>query len=81
MMVDSLNDNHPRVQGAALIAMRVLLVDLKPDLESQYHEQIFPALLQQAGDTYNHPRIQACSCYQVLSAYVFACSGTFVYWN
>ncbi|KAF3339955.1 putative Importin beta-3 [Carex littledalei] len=46
MMVASFKDKHPRVKWAALIAMRELLVDLKPDLEDQYHETIFPALLQ-----------------------------------
>ncbi|KAF3339952.1 importin-5 [Carex littledalei] len=46
MMVASFKDKHPRVKWAALIAMRELLVDLKPDLEDQYHEAIFPALLQ-----------------------------------
>ncbi|KAF3337785.1 Importin-5 [Carex littledalei] len=55
MMVESFKDTHPRVQGAALIAMRELLVDLKPDLEAQYHDRIFPALLQ-AINTFNGPR-------------------------
>ncbi|XP_078173023.1 uncharacterized protein LOC144566859 [Carex rostrata] len=61
MMVESFNDKHQRVKGAVLIAMRELLVDLKPDLEAQYHERIFPALLQQAKNTLSGPHIQECT--------------------
>ncbi|XP_078151350.1 uncharacterized protein LOC144546689 [Carex rostrata] len=60
VMVASFKDKHPRVKWAALIAMRELLVDLKPDLEDQYHETIFPALLQ-AMKTFDHPHFQECT--------------------
>ncbi|KAF3332003.1 importin-5-like protein [Carex littledalei] len=52
-MVQLLNDNHPRVKWAALIAMHVLLVDLKPNLEAQYRGRIFPILILQAVNTFN----------------------------
>ena len=53
MLVQLLYDNHPRVKWAALIAMHVVLVDLKPDLEAQYRGRIFPILILQAINTFN----------------------------
>ncbi|XP_078182025.1 uncharacterized protein LOC144575680 isoform X1 [Carex rostrata] len=53
MVVQLLYDNHPRVKWAALIAMHVILVDLKPDLEAQYRGRIFPILILQAINTFN----------------------------
>lgn len=54
------DDVHPRVQCAALGAMCVLFIGLKPDLAARYHDMIFPALLQ-ATNVFNCPHVQACS--------------------
>ncbi|XP_078151600.1 uncharacterized protein LOC144546886 isoform X2 [Carex rostrata] len=61
MIVALFNDKHPRVKWAALTAMRELLVHLKPNLEDQYHETIFPALLQ--AMRFDCPHIQECTAW------------------
>ncbi|XP_078151351.1 uncharacterized protein LOC144546690 [Carex rostrata] len=68
MMVASFKDKHPRVMRAARFAMCELLVDLKPDLEDQYHEKIFPALLQ--AMRFDCPHIQECTTW---AAWNFMC--------
>ncbi|KAJ4762740.1 ARM repeat superfamily protein [Rhynchospora pubera] len=56
-MVNSFNDIHLRVRGAALNVTCELLVVPETHVASKYHDRIFPALLH-SMNTYDCPRVQ-----------------------
>ncbi|QHN86675.1 importin subunit beta-3-like [Arachis ipaensis] len=43
MVLNSFNDQHPRVRWAAINAIGQLSIDLGPDLQIQYHQGVLPA--------------------------------------
>ncbi|KAF3788611.1 Importin-5 [Nymphaea thermarum] len=50
-------DRHPRVRWAAINAIGQLSTDLGPDLQTQYHQRVLPALAS-AMDDFQNPRVQ-----------------------
>ena len=57
MVLNSFQDSHPRVRWAAINAIGQLSTDLGPDLQTQYHHRVLPALAS-AMDDFQNPRVQ-----------------------
>lgn len=57
MMLKSFQDAHPRVRWAAINAIGQLSTDLGPELQTQYHQSVLPALAGAMGD-FQNPRVQ-----------------------
>ncbi|XP_073272643.1 uncharacterized protein [Primulina huaijiensis] len=66
MVLNSLQNPHPRVRWAAINAIGQLSTDLGPDLQVQYHQRVLPALVV-AMDDFQNPRVQAHSASAVLN--------------
>ncbi|RYQ86900.1 hypothetical protein Ahy_B10g106510 isoform B [Arachis hypogaea] len=66
MVLNSFNDQHPRVRWAAINAIGQLSTDLGPDLQIQYHQGVLPALAA-AMDDFPNPRVQAHAASAVLN--------------
>ncbi|KAE8684056.1 ARM repeat superfamily protein isoform 2 [Hibiscus syriacus] len=66
MVLNSFQDAHPRVRWAAINAIGQLSTDLGPELQTQYHHRVLPAL---AGvmDDFQNPRVQAHAASAVLN--------------
>ncbi|KAH9617550.1 hypothetical protein KSS87_021809 [Heliosperma pusillum] len=60
MVLNSFKDPHPRVRWAAINAIGQLSTDLGPDLQTQYHHLVVPALAS-AMDDFPNPRAHAAS--------------------
>ena len=58
MVFNSFQDPHPRARWAAINAIGQLSTDLGPDLQTQYHHRVLPALAL-AMDDFQNPRVQA----------------------
>ncbi|MBA0832834.1 hypothetical protein Goarm_017195, partial [Gossypium armourianum] len=57
MVLNSFHDAHPRVRWAAINAIGQLSTDLGPELQTQYHQRVLPALAG-AMDDFQNPRVQ-----------------------
>ena len=57
MVLNSFQDPHARVRWAAISAIGQLSTDFGPDLQSQYHYLVLPALVS-AMDDFQNPRVQ-----------------------
>ena len=57
MVLNSFQDSHARVRWAAINAIGQLSTDLGPDLQTQFHHLVLPALAS-AMDDYQNPRVQ-----------------------
>ena len=57
MVLNSFQDPHPRVRWAAINAIGQLSTDLGPELQTQYHHRVLPALAS-AMDDFQNPRVQ-----------------------
>ncbi|KAJ7955426.1 importin-5 [Quillaja saponaria] len=66
MVLNSFQDQHPRVRWAAINAIGQLSTDLGPDLQVQYHQRVLPALVA-AMDDFQNPRVQAHAASAVLN--------------
>ncbi|KAK9671724.1 hypothetical protein RND81_12G050400 [Saponaria officinalis] len=66
MVLNSFQDPHPRVRWAAINAIGQLSTDLGPDLQTQYHHLVLPALAS-AMDDFQNPRVQAHAASAVLN--------------
>nr|GEU75259.1 importin-5-like [Tanacetum cinerariifolium] len=66
MILNSFQDPHPRARWAAINAVGQLSTDLGPDLQTQYHHLVLPALAS-AMDDYQNPRVQAHAASAVLN--------------
>ncbi|CAN6454217.1 unnamed protein product [Victoria cruziana] len=66
MVLNSFQDPHPRVRWAAINAIGQLSTDLGPDLQTQYHQRVLPALAS-AMDDFQNPRVQAHAASAVLN--------------
>ncbi|KAH9611136.1 hypothetical protein KSS87_023271 [Heliosperma pusillum] len=66
MILNSFQDPHPRVRWAAINALGQLSTDLGPDLQTQYHHLVLPALAS-AMDDFQNPRVQAHAASAVLN--------------
>ncbi|KAK4258237.1 hypothetical protein QN277_007709 [Acacia crassicarpa] len=66
MVLNSFQDQHPRVRWAAINAIGQLSTDLGPDLQTQYHQRVLPALAS-AMDDFQNPRVQAHAASAVLN--------------
>ncbi|KAK9664646.1 hypothetical protein RND81_14G058200 [Saponaria officinalis] len=66
MVLNSFQDPHPRVRWAAINAIGQLSTDLGPDLQTQYHNLVLPALAS-AMDDFQNPRVQAHAASAVLN--------------
>ncbi|XVE90185.1 hypothetical protein DITRI_Ditri20bG0058100 [Diplodiscus trichospermus] len=66
MVLNSFQDAHPRVRWAAINAIGQLSTDLGPDLQTQYHHRVLPALAG-AMDDFRNPRVQAHAASAVLN--------------
>ncbi|GAB2211296.1 hypothetical protein Droror1_Dr00016589 [Drosera rotundifolia] len=66
MVLNSFRDPHPRVRWAAINAIGQLSTDLGPDLQTQFHSSVLPALAS-AMDDYQNPRVQAHAASAVLN--------------
>lgn len=66
MVLNSFQDAHPRVRWAAINAIGQLSTDLGPDLQTQYHQKVLPALAS-AMDDFQNPRVQAHAASAVLN--------------
>ncbi|XP_074582052.1 uncharacterized protein LOC141838465 [Curcuma longa] len=66
MVLCSFQDPHPRVRWAAINAIGQLSTDLGPDLQTQYHQRVLPALAS-AMDDFQNPRVQAHAASAVLN--------------
>lgn len=59
MVLNSFQDPHPRAQWAAINAVGQLSTDLGPELQTQFHHCVLPALAG-AMDDFQNPRVQVC---------------------
>ncbi|KAJ7980581.1 importin-5 [Quillaja saponaria] len=66
MVLNSFQDQHPRVRWAAINAIGQLSTDLGPDLQVQYHQTVLPALAASMDD-FQNPRVQAHAASAVLN--------------
>ncbi|PPD82642.1 hypothetical protein GOBAR_DD20432 [Gossypium barbadense] len=66
MILNSFHDAHPRVRWAAINAIGQLSTDLGPELQTQYHQRVLPALAG-AMDDFQNPRVQAHAASAVLN--------------
>ncbi|XVF42566.1 hypothetical protein PTKIN_Ptkin01aG0373800 [Pterospermum kingtungense] len=66
MVLNSFQDAHPRVRWAAINAIGQLSTDLGPELQTQYHHRVLPALAG-AMDDFQNPRVQAHAASAVLN--------------
>ncbi|XWS57867.1 hypothetical protein CRYUN_Cryun09bG0210100 [Craigia yunnanensis] len=66
MVLNSFQDAHPRVRWAAINAIGQLSTDLGPELQTQYHQKVLPALAG-AMDDFQNPRVQAHAASAVLN--------------
>ncbi|XVF30792.1 hypothetical protein REPUB_Repub16aG0089000 [Reevesia pubescens] len=66
MVLNSFQDAHPRVRWAAINAIGQLSTDLGPELQTQYHHRVLPALVG-AMDDFQNPRVQAHAASAVLN--------------
>ncbi|GAB2266827.1 Importin-5 [Dionaea muscipula] len=66
MILNSFHDSHPRVRWAAINAIGQLSTDLGPDLQTQFHSLVLPALAS-AMDDFQNPRVQAHAASAVLN--------------
>ncbi|MFQ6634842.1 hypothetical protein Gotur_011993 [Gossypium turneri] len=66
MVLNSFHDAHPRVRWAAINAIGQLSTDLGPELQTQYHQRVLPALAG-AMDDFQNPRVQAHAASAVLN--------------
>ncbi|XP_057539019.1 uncharacterized protein LOC130817373 [Amaranthus tricolor] len=66
MVLNSFQDPHPRVRWAAINAIGQLSTDLGPDLQTQYHQSVLPALAG-AMEDFQNPRVQAHAASAVLN--------------
>ncbi|KAL9233007.1 hypothetical protein vseg_008053 [Gypsophila vaccaria] len=66
MVLKSFQDPHPRVRWAAINAIGQLSTDLGPELQTQYHHLVLPALAS-AMDDFQNPRVQAHAASAVLN--------------
>lgn len=62
MVLNSFQDQHPRVRWAAINAIGQLSTDLGPDLQVQYHQRVLPALAASMDD-FQNPRVQVSCCH------------------
>ncbi|CAO2832879.1 unnamed protein product [Amaranthus hypochondriacus] len=66
MVLNSFQDPHPRVRWAAINAIGQLSTDLGPDLQTQYHQSVLPALAG-AMEDFQNPRVQAHAASAILN--------------
>ncbi|CAO2831880.1 unnamed protein product [Amaranthus hypochondriacus] len=66
MVLNSFQDPHARVRWAAIRAISQLSTDFGPDLQTQYHYLVLPALVS-AMDDFQNPRVQAHAASAVLN--------------
>ncbi|GAB4843737.1 Importin-5 [Ancistrocladus abbreviatus] len=66
MVLNSFQDPHPRVRWAAINAIGQLSTDLGPDLQTNFHHLVLPALAS-AMDDFQNPRVQAHAASAVLN--------------
>ncbi|KAJ3674613.1 hypothetical protein LUZ60_005229 [Juncus effusus] len=66
MILSGFNHPHPRVRWAAINAIGQLSTDLGPDLQTQYHNKVLPALAN-AMDDFQNPRVQAHAASAILN--------------
>ncbi|MBA0770582.1 hypothetical protein Gotri_019201 [Gossypium trilobum] len=66
MVLNSFHDAHHRVRWAAINAIGQLSTDLGPELQTQYHQRVLPALAG-AMDDFQNPRVQAHAASAVLN--------------
>ncbi|KAI4345306.1 hypothetical protein L6164_012442 [Bauhinia variegata] len=66
MVLNSFQDQHPRVRWAAINAIGQLSTDLGPDLQVQFHQRVLPALATSMDD-FQNPRVQAHAASAVLN--------------
>ncbi|XP_022718871.1 importin-5-like [Durio zibethinus] len=66
MVLNSFQDAHSRVRWAAINAIGQLSTDLGPELQTQYHYRVLPALAG-AMDDFQNPRVQAHAASAVLN--------------
>ncbi|CAO2822092.1 unnamed protein product [Amaranthus hypochondriacus] len=66
MVLNSFQDPHARVRWAAINAIGQLSTDLGPDLQTQFHHLVLPALAS-AMDDFQNPRVQAHAASAVLN--------------
>ncbi|XP_043691387.1 importin-5 [Telopea speciosissima] len=66
MVLNSFQDPHPRVRWAAINAIGQLSTDLGPELQTQYHQRVLPALAASMDD-FQNPRVQAHAASAVLN--------------
>ncbi|KAL9436420.1 hypothetical protein AB3S75_022466 [Citrus x aurantiifolia] len=66
MVLNSFQDPHPRVRWAAINAIGQLSTDLGPELQTQFHHRLLPALVG-AMDDFQNPRVQAHAASAVLN--------------
>ena len=57
MVLNSFQDVHPRVRWASINAIGQLSMDLAPELQTQYHHRVLPALVGAMSD-FQNPRVQ-----------------------
>ena len=58
MVLQGLQDSHPKVRWAACQALGQMCTDLCPELQEEEHARILPALMSLMDD-FAHPRVQA----------------------
>ncbi|XP_031248967.1 importin-5-like [Pistacia vera] len=66
MVLNSFQDPHPRARWAAINAIGQLSTDLGPELQTQFHHRVLPALAG-AMDDFQNPRVQAHAASAVLN--------------
>lgn len=66
MVLNSFQDPHPRARWAAINAVGQLSTDLGPELQTQFHHCVLPALAG-AMDDFQNPRVQAHAASAVLN--------------
>lgn len=70
MVLNSFQDPHPRVRWAAINAIGQLSTDLGPELQTQFHHRLLPALVG-AMDDFQNPRVQViCICVFIICLYL-----------
>lgn len=70
MVLNSFQDPHPRVRWAAINAIGQLSTDLGPELQTQFHHRLLPALVG-AMDDFQKPRVQViCICVFIICLYL-----------
>eukprot|EP01128_Nolandella_sp_AFSM9_P008531 TRINITY_DN5238_c0_g1_i1.p1 TRINITY_DN5238_c0_g1~~TRINITY_DN5238_c0_g1_i1.p1 ORF type:complete len:1167 (+),score=310.57 TRINITY_DN5238_c0_g1_i1:174-3503(+) len=60
LVLPSLEDSHPRVRFAALVAIQTMSGIFKPRLQRHYHQTIIPALIKNLGDLANQRVVAEC---------------------